>query len=460
MADEPVRAVRDDRGAILRAREGGEVLAQIEEPAEGQDEAADDQCGARDRRDEPGCARPGGSERTREHEQAEENELDEDPALPARAQVGGGGTSPAVRGGWSRQRWSHGATPYRGRGVPAGRACTPGRTAASSADARSPISDPRPPRGLNPDDAAALCCALLGWFEANGRDLAFRRTADPYAILVSEVMLQQTQIGRIEPAWRAFLERFPTVDALAGAAPADVLRQWGGLGYNRRAVNLHRAARVIVAEHNGRIPDRVEELERLPGIGPYTARAVAAIAFGVPVAPIDTNVRRVLGRVLAGAGAPGDPGNPLSDRELQALADGLADRERPAAWTHAVMDLGSAMCRRSLPACAACPLRPWCEYPRLAAAPSRAGPPLAGPSRARSSRAGSSRPGVPFEQTSRWLRGRIVASLRDAEPGAWVRPPRRLGAHDGPAVDRAVAALERDGLLERDGSGRVRLPID
>jgi A/G-specific adenine glycosylase len=320
-------------------------------------------------------------------------------------------------------------------------------------------SDPRPPRVRDPDDAAALCCALLRWFEVNGRDLEFRRTADPYAVLVSEVMLQQTQIGRIEPAWRGFLERFPTVEALAGATPADVLRQWGGLGYNRRAVNLHRAARVIVAEHDGRIPGRVEELGRLPGIGPYTARAVAAIAFGVPVAPIDTNVRRVLGRVLAGAGAPGDPGNPLSDRELQALADWLADRERPAAWTHAVMDLGSAVCRRSLPACAACPLRPWCEYPRLEAPAPRTGSSRAGSSRPGPPRAGSSRPGVPFEQTSRWLRGRIVACLRDAEPGTWVRLPRRIGAHDGAAVDGAIAALEREGLLEQDGSGRVRLPI-
>jgi A/G-specific adenine glycosylase len=316
---------------------------------------------------------------------------------------------------------------------------------------RSP-SDPWSPRAPSPDDAAALNDALLGWFETNGRDLAFRRTADPYAVLVSEVMLQQTQIGRIEPAWRGFLERFPTIGALAGALPADVLREWGGLGYNRRAVNLHRAARVVVAEHGGRIPGSVEVLERLPGIGPYTARAVAAIAFGVPVAAIDTNVRRVLGRVLAGAGAPGDPGEPLADRELQALADVLADRERPAAWTHAVMDLGSTVCRRSLPACATCPLRPWCEYPRLANARGGDGAPGGGVAR-------RPRAGVPFEHTSRWLRGRIVARLRDAEPGTWVRLPRRIGVHDGPAVDRAIAALEREGLLEQNGSGRARLPI-
>ena len=166
--------------------------------------------------------------------------------------------------------------------------------------------------GAYPDVRAALPIppvtsklrdAILAWYAARGRTLPFRDTTDPYAILVSEAMAQQTQAARAGEAWTRFMATFPTVESLADAPPADVLRAWQGLGYNRRAINLQRAARIIVDEHGGRVPSDLASLEALPGVGPYTARAVAALAFGIPVGAVDTNVRRVLGRVVAGESA-------------------------------------------------------------------------------------------------------------------------------------------------------------
>ena len=185
-------------------------------------------------------------------------------------------------------------------------------------------------------------------------------------------MAQQTQIARVVEAWSRFLERFPTVAALASASPADVLREWRGMGYDRRALNLHRAARVIVAEHGGQVPRDLAALQRLPGIGPYTARAVAALAFGAAVGAVDTNVRRVLGRALGAEGG-------LAPAELQAAADASVDPARPGAWTHAVMDIGATVCRPARPDCEACPLRPWCRF----AAASLTGPPRPRPRRPR-----------------------------------------------------------------------------
>jgi A/G-specific adenine glycosylase len=256
-------------------------------------------------------------------------------------------------------------------------------------------------------------------------------------------MLQQTQIARVEPAWRSFLDRFPTLEALAAAAPADVLRAWAGLGYNRRAVLLQRAARTVVAEFGGRVPASVEALERLPGVGPYTARAVAAIAFGIPVAAVDTNVRRVLRRVTGEGRVTGEA--PTSG--VQAQGDRLVDRARPADWTHALMDVGSTLCRPRRPACAACPLGSWCVHATAGTGQGRV-------------TGGADRPSPrPFEGTSRWLRGRIVEALREAEPGAWVALPGKIGVHDAEAIREATTALERDGILEHDQRGRTRLPV-
>lgn len=274
---------------------------------------------------------------------------------------------------------------------------------------------------------------LLAWYRPRARPLRIRTTREPWAILVSEVMAQQTQIARVDEAWAVFIARYPTPRALAGVSTAEVLRAWAGLGYNRRAINLQRAASAIEHEHGGRVPTDVAALEALPGVGPYTARAVAAIAFGQPVAAVDTNVRRVVTRVL---------GRELPPRALQAEADAWVDAADPATWTHATMELGATVCVARRPRCETCPLVALCASAgRVEATTPRA-------------TAGS----VPFERSTRWLRGRIIARLRALDDGAWQQLPSSIGEHDEAAVTAAVVALEREGMLERRPDGAVRLP--
>jgi len=291
--------------------------------------------------------------------------------------------------------------------------------------------------------------AVLSWYADRGRALAFRGTRDPYAILVSEVMAQQTQVSRVVPAWSRFRERFPTVADLAAASPADVLREWRGMGYDRRALNLHRAARLIVAEHGGHVPRDVASLGRLPGIGPYTARAVASIAFGMPVGAVDTNVRRVLGRALGGPAG-------LSGAQLQAAADASADRRRPGEWTHALMDIGATVCRPTRPRCDDCPLQAWCRQANAPASQDEA--PGDRPRRAGSRRPSSTNDGTPapFESTTRWLRGRLVDRLRETPGQAWTAIRGPIGEHGAEAIDRALAALAKDGVVEIDAVDRRR----
>jgi A/G-specific adenine glycosylase len=284
--------------------------------------------------------------------------------------------------------------------------------------------------------------ALLAWYAASGRHLRIRTSRAPWPVLVSEVMAQQTQVARVDEAWEAFMARFPTPLALAVASPADVLRAWQGLGYYRRAILLHRTARLIVEQHAGVVPGTLAELEALPGVGPYTSRAVAALAYGQPVAAVDTNVRRVLGRLL---------GRELPPRELQSAADALVAREDPAAWTHATMELGATTCRSRTPDCPACPVRRWC-----ASADAPGGGWNVGQARGGTTAGSPVRP--PFEHTTRWLRGRIVARLRDLDEGAWGSPPQRLGRHGPEQVASAIAALRGEGLLEQRADGKVRLP--
>lgn len=295
---------------------------------------------------------------------------------------------------------------------------------------------------MTPSFDPALREAILGWYDERGRSLPFRGVGDPYLVLVSEVMAQQTQIGRVADAWRSFTTRFPTVDALAAASPADVLRAWRGLGYNRRALNLRRAAVAIVADHGGSVPDDVAALERLPGVGPYTARAVASIAFGVPVGAVDTNVRRVLARSVAGGV------DAITAPDLQRLADAAVPPDRAADWTHAVMDVGATLCRPARPDCPACPVTRWCRFAGLAAQHARGDAP------GRDGRG-------PFAATLRWLRGRLLDSLRDAPDGGWVELSAPIGAHDEAAVRAALEALAREGLAELDPGGGLaaRLPI-
>lgn len=286
-------------------------------------------------------------------------------------------------------------------------------------------------------DAARI--AILAWFDERGREFPFRGVRDPYAIWVCETMAQQTQIERVAERWPKFLERFPTVEALAKASTADVLRAWRGLGYNRRALNLQRAARVVMSEHAGHLPRDLGMLQRLPGVGPYTARALAALAFDQPVGPVDTNVRRVLSRVVGGPKA-------LPASALQRMADGAVPADRPADWTHAVMDLGASLCLPKNPRCAECPARRWCRF-------ARAGIPSAVPVERHR------RPA--FASTTRWLRGRLMDLLRDASREEWtvIVPP--IGTHDSEAVLKALRQLEVEGLVEAHVREplRARLPI-
>jgi len=277
--------------------------------------------------------------------------------------------------------------------------------------------------------------ALLAWYAAHGRDLAIRRLTDPYAIWLAETMSQQTQIGRVGEAQSAFLARFPDVTSLATAAADELLRAWADLGYPRRALALRAAARQLVAEHGGRIPADTPTFEGLPGVGPYTARAVAATAFGVPVTALDVNARRVLGRVL---------GTPVTGQAFQVTADALAPADHAADWNHALMDLGATVCRRE-PDCAACPLRTRCAWAagdRPAALASTTSPRQA-----------------PFRDTNRYVRGRVLASLREAPPKAWQAIDPVALSIAPQRVERALLQLQNEGLIEVDTAGNVRLPI-
>ncbi len=271
----------------------------------------------------------------------------------------------------------------------------------------------------------------MRWFGVAGRRLPGREVSDPWRVLVLEVMSQQTQIERALCAAEAFCGLFPTPAALATASPADAIRAWTGLGYNRRAVLLHRAAQAIVQVHGGLVPSDVAALEALPGVGPYTARAVASHAFGVPVGPVDVNVSRVLSRLL---------GYQPSRPELQNLADRLVEPSRPSRWVHAVMDLAAMVCTPRAPACQACPLRDWCRSADSVV------------DRARPRRAT-----IPFPSTRRWLRGTLIRELATGEPGAWIAVRGVRGTHEPLAVQEAIAHLHRDGLIEVGDGGAVRL---
>jgi A/G-specific adenine glycosylase len=210
-----------------------------------------------------------------------------------------------------------------------------------------------PPKS-NPNGATAFRRRLLAWYRTAARDLPWRRTRDPYAIVVSEFMLQQTQVARVLDYWPRFLRRYPTIERLARARTSAVREAWDGLGYYRRAANLHKLAKVVVRDFDGRLPDNPKQLQRLPGIGPYTAGAVACFAYERPAATVDTNVGRVLGRVFHVSGA----------KRLVALHRALQPRRGSVAWkfNQAVMELGALVCRARKPHCEVCPVRGVCRW--------------------------------------------------------------------------------------------------
>lgn len=281
--------------------------------------------------------------------------------------------------------------------------------------------------------------SVLDWYAVHARDLPWRRTKDPWAVLVSEVMLQQTPVARVVPVYTEWLARWPTPSDLAAAAAGDAVRAWGRLGYPRRALRLHETARVLTASYGGLVPPALDALLDLPGIGDYTARAVASFAFGQRHPVVDTNVRRVLARAVNGAERAGPPRGPA---DLAAASRWLPDLPADAAtFGVALMELGALVCTSRSPTCGVCPLAGTCTWLRLG----------------RPAYDGPATPRQQWQGSDRQARGALLAQLRGA-PGA-LRPGELSAAwpHERQR-SRALAALQADGLVERTRAGNYRLP--
>ena len=283
---------------------------------------------------------------------------------------------------------------------------------------------------------------LLVWGEPRLRDLPWRATRDRWAVFVSEVMAQQTQVARVIPKWTHFMQEYPTPGACAAAPLADLLRLWSGLGYPRRCKNLHEAARQIVERHGGEVPGDLDSLRELPGVGPYTARAVMAFADGADVAVVDTNVARVLARV---------GGEPLTARESQDIADSVLPRGRSWEWNQVIMDFGAQVCVARTPRCSDCVLATRCETAKNMGASwdERRDP-------ARST-ALTSKPQARFDGSDRQARGRLMKVL--AERSVRVRDVATVMQlrDDQARASRLLASLVRDGLVVQDDEW-CRLP--
>ncbi|WP_371480879.1 A/G-specific adenine glycosylase [Kitasatospora sp. NBC_00315] len=288
--------------------------------------------------------------------------------------------------------------------------------------------------------APLLHSTVLGWYEEHARDLPWRTPdASPWAVMVSEFMLQQTPVKRVLPVYAAWLERWPTPASLAADAPGEAVRMWGRLGYPRRALRLHGAATAITERHGGAVPDDHAALLALPGVGEYTAAAVASFAFRRRHVVLDTNVRRVFARAVTGVEYPAQATTAAERRTATALLPQAA--ETAASWAVGVMELGALVCTARSPECAACPLRRHCAW-QLAGRPPYEGP---------------ARRGQTYEGTDRQVRGKLLAVLREAHgeveqarlDAVWPEPVQRARALDG---------LVADGLVEPVAQGVYRLP--
>lgn len=289
-------------------------------------------------------------------------------------------------------------------------------------------------------DAALLHRRVLDWYAVCSRDLPWRLPdASPWAVFVSEVMLQQTPVARVEPVWRTWMERWPTPSALAGDSPGEAVRVWGRLGYPRRALRLHAAAAAMRDRHHGDVPDTEAELLGLPGVGAYTAAAIAAFAFGRRTTVVDTNVRRVFARVVDGRGQAA----PALTRAETNLANTLLPDGEDAsrAWNVAVMELGALVCTARSPRCEACPVRDLCGW-HLAGRPAYEGP---------------VRKDQSWHGTDRQARGALLAVLR-ASHGPVLLPALEAVVPDAAQRGRCLDSLMADGLAEPLGHERWRLP--
>lgn len=312
----------------------------------------------------------------------------------------------------------------------------PSQSTAAEPSARLSAALPLP-SGERADEVTERTRA---WFAVHRRDLPWREPeAGPWAVMVSEFMLQQTPVARVLPAYQAWMARWPTPSALAADEPGEAVRAWGRLGYPRRALRLHAAATAIVERHGGAVPDDYDELRALPGVGEYTAGAIASFAFGRRATVLDTNVRRVLARAFSGAEFPADS---LSAAERTLAETVLPSTDDDAAsWAAASMELGALVCTAKTPKCAQCPIIDLCAWHGLGR-PAHDGPP---------------RRGQTYAGTDRQARGRLLAVLREAtapvektafEP-VWRAPEQR---------ERALAGLLADGLAVLLPDGRYRLP--
>jgi A/G-specific adenine glycosylase len=281
---------------------------------------------------------------------------------------------------------------------------------------------------------------VLDWYDEHARILPWREPdATPWAVMVSEFMLQQTPVSRVLPVYEAWLQSWPTPAALASASAGEAVRAWGRLGYPRRALRLHAAATAIVADHGGEVPSSLESLRALPGVGDYTAAAVATFAFGHRHVVLDTNVRRVLARVVAGVELPGQS---VTKAERELATDLLPEDDATAAtWAVAVMELGALVCTSTSPRCDRCPVQDLCAWVE-SGRPAYDGPPRRGQS---------------YAGTDRQCRGRLLGVLRDADgavhrsslEAVWSEPLQRT---------RCLDSLLEDGLVARVGEDTYALP--
>jgi A/G-specific adenine glycosylase len=281
----------------------------------------------------------------------------------------------------------------------------------------------------------ALHNNVLAWFDETGRDLPWRDDPQPWRIMVSEFMLQQTPVARVLPVFETWMDRWPTPAALAADGPGEAVRAWGKLGYPRRALRLHASATAMVERHGGEVPDQLEDLLALPGVGDYTAAAIASFAFGQRHVVLDTNVRRLFARTVRGVEFPADA---LTAAERELAADLLPDHDAHR-WAAATMELGALVCTARSPRCGACPIDDQCTW-NLAGRPGHSGPP---------------RRGQAYAGTDRQVRGRLLDVVRtsdspvtqDALDAAW---------DDAEQRERCLASLLADGLIH-EARGLYRL---
>ncbi len=292
---------------------------------------------------------------------------------------------------------------------------------------------------------AGLGRAVEAWGTEGSRtsrrpELPWRATRDPWAVLVSEVMAQQTQVSRVVPAYHRFLDRFPDPATCAAAPLGEILRAWQGLGYNRRARNLHLAARAVTTEHGGRVPSALPDLLALPGVGAYTARAVAAFAFEADVGVVDTNAGRVLARAAAG--------RPVTAAEAQRLVDAMVPPGRGWTFNQALLDLGAGLCTATAPSCGDCPVRRRCRW----AVSGRTGDDPATGSAGVSTRQST------FDGSDRQGRGRLVDALRQGPVAPDDLPAATGWSDDRARAERVAAGLVAEGLVARLPTGVLVLP--